>query len=89
MNTFLWVMAGAALGWASYSFLGMSEGRGKMAAMVIGAIGGVLGGKLLAPMLTSPAAVPTDFSTSALVLAMLMATVVLFIGNVVYKRWDV
>ena len=88
MNTFLWVLAGAALGWVSFSFLHYSEGRGKIASIVVGIMGGVLGGKMLAPMLTAPALVPADFSMSALLIAMLVATMVLFAANLVYKRWD-
>jgi uncharacterized membrane protein YeaQ/YmgE (transglycosylase-associated protein family) len=89
VNTFIWVLAGAALGWASFAYLGFSEGRGKIASIIIGAMGGVLGGKLIAPMLTAPAAVATDFSMSALVIAALMASTLLVLGNIVYKRWDI
>ena len=88
MNIFLWMVTGAALGWASYALLNMSEGRGKAAAMVIGAIGGIFGGKVLAPMVTAPALVPDAFSMSALVLAAVMASVALVIGSFVYKRWE-
>jgi len=89
MNTFLWVFAGAALGWASFTFLGFSEGRGKIASIIIGAVGGVFGGKLIAPMLTTPAAVASDFSMSALMIALVMASTLLVVGNLVYKRWEI
>jgi uncharacterized membrane protein YeaQ/YmgE (transglycosylase-associated protein family) len=89
MNTFLWVFAGAALGWASYTWLGMSEGRGKIAAIVIGAIGGMLGGKMIAPMLTAAPEVAADFNMSALMIAALVASTLLAVGNFVYKRWDI
>jgi uncharacterized membrane protein YeaQ/YmgE (transglycosylase-associated protein family) len=89
MNTFMWVLAGAALGWASYSYLGFSEGRGKIASIIVGAMGGVLGGKMIAPMLTAPAPVPADFSMSSLVIAMLVASALLAVANLVYKRWDI
>ena len=91
MNTFIWVLAGATLGWAAYAYLGLSEGRGKMASIVIGAMGGVLGGKMIAPMLTAPvpAAVAADFSMSSLVIAALVASSLLFVANMVYKRWDI
>ena len=89
MNTFLWVCAGAALGWATFSYLGFSEGRGKFASMIIGAMGGVLGGKMIAPMLTAPALVPADFSMSSLVIASLVAGTLLVVANLVYQRWDI
>ena len=89
MNTLLWVLAGAALGWATFSYLGYSEGRGKFASMIIGAMGGVLGGKMIAPMLTAPAPVPADFSMSSLVIASLVAATLLVAANFVYQRWDI
>jgi uncharacterized membrane protein YeaQ/YmgE (transglycosylase-associated protein family) len=89
MNTFLWVLAGAALGWASFTLLNFSEGRGKIASIVLGAMGGVLGGKMIAPMLTAPASVAGDFSISALVIAMLVASVLLFVADLVNKRWGI
>ena len=89
MNTFIWFLAGAALGWAAWTYLGFSEGRGRIASVVIGAMGGVLGGKMVAPMLTAPAAVASDFSMSALVIAALVASTLLVVANLVYKRWDI
>lgn len=91
MNTFIWVVAGALLGWASFAYLGFSEGRGKIASIVIGAMGGVFGGKMIAPMLTAsvPAAVAADFRMSALLIAALVAGTVLVVANLVYKRWDI
>jgi uncharacterized membrane protein YeaQ/YmgE (transglycosylase-associated protein family) len=89
MNILIWALAGAALGWASFSYLGFSEGRGKFASVIIGAVGGILGGKMIAPMLTAPALVPADFSMSALVIALVFASAILFAANMIYKRWDV
>jgi len=89
MNTFLWVFAGAFLGWAGHAWLGLSEGRGKIASIVIGAMGGVLGGKMIAPMLTAAPAVTADFNMSALVIAALVASALLVVGNLVYKRWEI
>jgi uncharacterized membrane protein YeaQ/YmgE (transglycosylase-associated protein family) len=89
MNLFIWMLAGAALGWASFAFLGFSEGRGKMASIVIGGFSGLLGGKMIAPMLTAPTLVAGDFSMSALVVAAVVASGVLFVANLVNKRWDI
>ncbi len=87
MNILIWALAGASLGWLSFSFLGFSEGRGRFASLMIGAMAGILGGKVIAPMLSAPALVPTDFTTSSLLIAMLVASAVLFAANMVYKRW--
>jgi uncharacterized membrane protein YeaQ/YmgE (transglycosylase-associated protein family) len=89
VNLFIWMLAGAALGWASFAFLDFSEGRGKMASVVIGGFGGVLGGKMIAPMLTAPAAVAGGFSMSSLVIAAVVASVILVVANLVNKRWGI
>jgi len=89
MNLFLWLFAGAALGWASFAWLGFSEGRGKIASIVIGGFGGLLGGKMIAPMLSAPPKIAGDFSMSARVIAALVAGAILFVANIVNKRWDI
>lgn len=88
MNIFMWMLAGGILGWAGFSFLRINEGRGKMVSIVIGAIGGFIGGKLIAPMLTA-AVVPGDFSISTLLVAATVAIVFLAVGNLVHNRWGV
>jgi len=89
MNIVIWMLAGCALGWLAYSSLGLSEGRGKLASIIIGAVGGLIGGKLIAPMFTAPALVPGDFSMSALFFAAAVAAAFLAAGNFVHNRWDV
>ena len=86
MNIVLWMLAGGILGWVGYSFLGFNEGRGKMVSIIIGAAGGIFGGKLIAPMFTAAAVVPGDFSASALFFAAALAAAFLAAGNLVYNR---
>ena len=87
MNILIWALAGASLGWLSFSYLGFSPGRGRVASLMIGGMSGIMGGKVIAPMLTAPAEVATDFRISALIIAMVVASVVLFLANMAYKRW--
>lgn len=88
MNIVLWMLAGAALGWIGYSVLGLNEARGKMVSIVIGAFGGIVGGKMLAPVFTTIA--PTgEFSMPALLFAACVAAAFLAIGNLVHNRWGV
>jgi hypothetical protein len=60
-----------------------------MLSLFIGAAGGLLGGKALAPMLGLSAAVPGAFSAAALMLAVAAAAAVLFIGDKVYERFGI
>jgi len=89
VNLFIWVLAGGLLGWATFAWLGFSEGRGKIASIVIGAMGGTIGGKMIAPMLTAPPLVAGAFSMSALMVAMVVASTLLVVANMVNKRWDI
>jgi len=84
----IWMLAGAALGWAGFSYMQYNEERGLMVSAIIGAIGGVIGGKLIAPMFTD-APVAGAFSISALVFAAIVAAGVLFAGNLIHNKWGV
>jgi uncharacterized membrane protein YeaQ/YmgE (transglycosylase-associated protein family) len=88
MNIALWMLSGAIVGWLGYSVLGFNEARGKMVSIVIGAIGGIVGGNLVAPMFTAAAA-PGDISFLALIFAAAVAAAFLAIGNLVHNRWGV
>jgi uncharacterized membrane protein YeaQ/YmgE (transglycosylase-associated protein family) len=88
MNIALWILAGGILGWAGYAFLGYNENRAKMVPILIGAVGGFFGGKVVAPMFTA-VAVPVNFSMIALVFAAIVAAVFLAASNFVYNRWGV
>jgi len=89
MNIVMWMLAGGILGWVGYSYLNFNEGRGKIVSIIIGAMGGFLGGKMVAPMFTAAVAVPGDFSLSALFFAAAIAAAFLAVGNLVYNRWGV
>ena len=87
MDMMIWILAGAVIGWASFAYLKFSEGRGMPASVGIGATGGLVGGKLLAPMLGFSAATPGDFSAAALLLAFMAAAGLLFIGDRIHARY--
>ncbi len=58
-------------------------------SILIGAVGGFFGGKMVAPMFIAAAAVPGDFSSPALFFAAAGAAAFLAVGNLVYSRWGV
>ena len=89
MNIAMWVLAGGILGWVGFQFLGVNSGRGLIVSVIIGAVGGFFGGKIVAPMFTTAAVVPADFNSSALVFAALVAAAFLFAGNLIHDRWGV
>jgi uncharacterized membrane protein YeaQ/YmgE (transglycosylase-associated protein family) len=90
MNVFIWMLAGAALGWATYMWFGWSSGRGKIASIMIGSFAGIFGGKLLQPVFVKAPEIPTDaFSLSGLVCALILSLAILAAANLVYLRWKV
>jgi uncharacterized membrane protein YeaQ/YmgE (transglycosylase-associated protein family) len=89
MEIFVWMLTGSLLGWIAYSYLSFNAERGMAVSIVIGAVGGLIGGKVVAPMFTAGALTPGDFSAPALFLAAAVAAGLLAAGNLVYKRWGV
>jgi uncharacterized membrane protein YeaQ/YmgE (transglycosylase-associated protein family) len=85
----MWMLAGAMVGWIGFSYLRFNEERGLVVSAIIGAAGGLLGGKLIEPMFMDPQVVAGAFSTSGLVFAALVAAGVLAAGNLIYNRWGV
>ena len=89
MNIVMWMVAGAALGWAGYAVLHYNESRGMLISMIIGVAGGVAGGKLVAPMFGVIDSIPEAFSMAALICALASAAVLLFVGDKVHARFGV
>ena len=89
MELILWVVAGAAIGWLAIAKMGWNEERGMIISMIIGAAGGVVGGKLIAPMVNAVAAVPGEFSIAALMVVVTSAVACLVAGNLVHSRFGV
>jgi uncharacterized membrane protein YeaQ/YmgE (transglycosylase-associated protein family) len=89
MNIAMWMLAGAILGWVGFTYMRFNEQRGMMISMIIGAMGGLVGGKMIAPMFSAVQAVPDAFSSSALVFAVAIAAAFLAAGNLIYNKWGV
>jgi uncharacterized membrane protein YeaQ/YmgE (transglycosylase-associated protein family) len=89
MNIAMWVLAGGVLAWFGQAFLGFNEKRNLMVTLLIGAVGGFFGGKVLAPLFTTASSVAGEFSSAALIFAVAAAAAFLFAGNLIYERWDV
>lgn len=85
----MWMLTGAAVGWVAYSYLGLNEARGLVVSIVIGAVGGIIGGKLIAPLFSSPAAATGEASLATVLFAAGVAVAALAAGNLVHKRWGI
>lgn len=71
-----------------HTFLQWNYGRGMLLALLIGAAGGVLGGKAVAPMFLTGPIVAGAFSPVALVFAIMAAIAALTIANMSLNRWE-
>jgi len=89
MEIVLWMLTGSVMGWVGCSYLRFNEGRGVAVSVIIGALGGFLGGAIVAPIFTAAAAVPDGFSMFALFYAAAGAAAFLVLGNMVHDRWGV
>ena len=88
MEILLWTVAGAVLGWMSYSYLGFNEPRGLGIAIVIGVVGALVGAQAIAPIFVASAA-PGAFSAPMLAFAIAAAVVFLALANLLHQRWGV
>jgi uncharacterized membrane protein YeaQ/YmgE (transglycosylase-associated protein family) len=89
MNIFMWILAGGILGWIGFAFWRFNEERGPVVSVIIGAVGGLFGGHVIAPVFLSASAIPGGFSSFALFFAAAIAGTFLFVGSLVHDRWGV
>lgn len=91
MNIAMWILTGGLLGWIGFPILRANADRGKrrIVPIIVGAVGGLFGGNVLAPMLGAAANTPDDFSMFALVIALASAAGCLVVGNLISNRYSV
>lgn len=87
MNIAMWVLAGGALGWIGYAHLKVNEERGMVISVIIGAVGGLFGGNVLAPMLGAITDAPNELNLFSLFIAAASAAGCLVIANLLSTRY--
>ena len=60
MNLVIWILSGAIVGRLGYSVAGLNDTRAKRDSIVIGALGGMVGGSLVAQLQAALSAVSGD-----------------------------
>ena len=86
MTIFLWLVAGAAVGWVAFGLARWNRRRGLLSSIIVGALGGAVGGALLEPVITSSPVVSGDLNMHALFLAAVAAAACLAVANLVEGR---
>ena len=81
MNFIIWIIVGGILGWLASLVMRTDAQQGLLLNIVVGIIGALLGGWLLAPLFGSGTINQNDFSVSSLLVSFLGAVILLAIVN--------
>jgi uncharacterized membrane protein YeaQ/YmgE (transglycosylase-associated protein family) len=80
------IIIGGILGWLASIIMRTDAQQGILLNIVVGIIGAVLGGLILAPLLGGGNITQGDFSISSLLISLLGAVILLAIVNLVTRR---
>lgn len=81
MNFIIWIVVGGLLGWVASMIMRTDAQQGMFLNIVVGIIGALLGGWLLAPLFGTGTINQNDFSISSLLVSLLGAVILLAIVN--------
>ena len=85
MNFIIWLVVGGLIGWVASMIMRTDAQQGVFLNVIVGIIGAMLGGWLLAPMFGGGTINSSDFSLSGLGLSLLGAIILLAIVNLVRR----
>ena len=85
MNFIIWLVVGGILGWIASLFMRTDAQQGVVLNVVVGIVGALLAGFLIAPLLGTGTINSNDFSLSGLIVSLLGAIVLLAIVNLVRR----
>jgi uncharacterized membrane protein YeaQ/YmgE (transglycosylase-associated protein family) len=81
MNFILWIVIGGVIGWLASLVMRTDAQQGLLLNIVVGIIGALLGGWLLAPLFGTGTINQDDFSIASLFVSFLGALILLMIVN--------
>ena len=81
MNFIIWLVVGGIIGWLASIVMKTDAQQGMFLNIVVGIIGAMLGGWLIAPMLGSGTINQDDFSVTSLIVSFIGAAILLAIVN--------
>jgi uncharacterized membrane protein YeaQ/YmgE (transglycosylase-associated protein family) len=85
MNFIIWIVVGGILGWLASLVMRTDAQQGMLLNVVVGIVGALLGGWLLAPLFGTGTINQNDFSVSSLLVSFLGAVVLLAIVNLLRR----
>lgn len=85
MNFIIWIVVGGILGWLASLVMKTDAQQGIFLNIVVGIVGALLGGWLLAPLFGTGTINQNNFSISSLLVSFLGAIVLLAIVNLIRR----
>lgn len=85
MNFIIWIVVGGILGWLASLVMRTDASQGMFLNVIVGIVGALLGGWLLAPLFGTGTINQNDFSISSLLVSFLGAVVLLAIVNLLRR----
>jgi uncharacterized membrane protein YeaQ/YmgE (transglycosylase-associated protein family) len=86
MNLIIWLIVGGILGWLASLVMKTDGQQGILLNIVVGIVGALIAGFVIAPMLGTGTINTNDFSISGLIVSFLGAVVLLAIVNMFRRR---
>ena len=81
MNFIIWLVVGGLIGWIASKIMNTDAQQGIFLNVVVGIVGSMLGGWLVAPLLGSATVNQNDFSVTGLIASLIGALILLAIVN--------
>jgi uncharacterized membrane protein YeaQ/YmgE (transglycosylase-associated protein family) len=85
MNFIIWIVVGGILGWIASMIMRTDAQQGMLMNIIVGIIGALLGGWLLAPLFGTGTINQNDFSIGSLLVSLLGAVILLAIVNLLRR----
>ena len=85
MNLIIWLVVGGLIGWVASMIMRTDAQQGVFLNVVVGIVGSMLGGWLIAPLLGSATVNQNDFSLRGLLSSLIGAVILLAIVNLVRR----
>lgn len=85
MNFIIWIVIGGILGWLASLVMKTDAQQGMILNVIVGVVGALLGGWLLAPLFGTGTINQNDFSIGSLLVSFLGAIVLLAVVNLLRR----
>jgi uncharacterized membrane protein YeaQ/YmgE (transglycosylase-associated protein family) len=85
MNFIIWIVIGGLIGWAASIVMKTDAQQGVVLNVVVGIVGALVGGWLLAPLFGTGTINQNDFSLASLVVSLLGSIILLAVVNMLRR----